>query len=887
MKRFTLSIVLVILVDLVFSQIAPLSLSSDFSGNGNGKGNQKVSSLPKGDVIWSEDFNQSKWISTVTEGSTGGYLANGSALPEGWSVYDGNNLDFVWHWSNVGPRGKFTSIASGGPLYPDERYIDGTFEMPEGNTLSNGFMMLESDFYNTTEPGDMVLDLISMDSYLQFGPVDLSGNPYVLLEFNQLFRYCCQSSNILGVYVSNDYDPEAPDSAVWTLYDTKGGTPSSSFCFVNARHVSINVSSSAGNYSNVYFRLYHGGSSASHYFWLIDDMRITEPLVSDLAVEDSWIEYIDTTHMDDSWSDEVKSFAFSGGYTHIPEVVVDTFVAFRARVVNNGSSVQTANLKVNVEKDGVILFNGQSDAQTLSNGQSTDLNLYSSFAPSGQGSYQVSATVQTDSVDQNPANNRFSYRFEVDDNLYSRVYQENTSKFTTGGPTDWFDGGTDGDRVVQLFQIPGGAQPVTLSGIRFYFPSYRTSNYSSELAAIQNNKYSVVARAYYSDETGFPSDAFLTSDVRHLTINDTSSGVYVPFVSDGNQVVGSGDYWVGIECYNGNTGPDSTNHLRFEIGTDDNGPKQPNHGGLAYLAYDSSWFNSPDNYAIDLFVNAMPSNQINLTFNADMSHVENFDVKNDSLFVTGSFCSWVTPGIEGSIKLTDSDHDSIYSATIQVDQNQQIQYKYCKNYSWDGEEWPGGLNRIINVYSTDFQTHDYFGIQDPDAKIISFKVENQIGEESISDEGYMGSIHVFVDKGTDLTSLTPTIEINDGASINPPSGVAQDFSDSVLYEVSGISGINKSYCVHVSFFLSNDATLSSMSIDLFPNPTPGNLTIDTKQVYKSLEVIVFNAMGQKVYTQKFENSQVLDLNLAQLPKGVYSVKLLAENKTAIYHVILK
>ncbi len=50
-----------------------------------------------------------------------------------------------------------------------------------------------------------------------------------------------------------------------------------------------------------------------------------------------------------------------------------------------------------------------------------------------------------------------------------------------------------------------------------------------------------------------------------------------------------------------------------------------------------------------------------------------------------------------------------------------------------------------------------------------------------------------VPKGTDLTGLVPTIEISSGNTINPASGVAQNYNDLVFYTVTRADGSTKKY----------------------------------------------------------------------------------------------
>ncbi|NMM47127.1 DUF5018 domain-containing protein [Marinigracilibium pacificum] len=60
------------------------------------------------------------------------------------------------------------------------------------------------------------------------------------------------------------------------------------------------------------------------------------------------------------------------------------------------------------------------------------------------------------------------------------------------------------------------------------------------------------------------------------------------------------------------------------------------------------------------------------------------------------------------------------------------------------------------------------------------------------------SITASVFPGTDVTALVPTIAVSSGASVDPASGVAQDFTSPVTYTVKAEDGSTKSYTVTVS-----------------------------------------------------------------------------------------
>lgn len=77
--------------------------------------------------------------------------------------------------------------------------------------------------------------------------------------------------------------------------------------------------------------------------------------------------------------------------------------------------------------------------------------------------------------------------------------------------------------------------------------------------------------------------------------------------------------------------------------------------------------------------------------------------------------------------------------------------------------------------------------------ILAFYVEDPATEGEINEEGK--TILLAFPEGTDLTQLVPTIEVSEGATVDPASGVAQDFSNPVVYTVTAINGTTAEYTV--------------------------------------------------------------------------------------------
>ena len=105
----------------------------------------------------------------------------------------------------------------------------------------------------------------------------------------------------------------------------------------------------------------------------------------------------------------------------------------------------------------------------------------------------------------------------------------------------------------------------------------------------------------------------------------------------------------------------------------------------------------------------------------------------------------------------------------------------------------------------------------PPASITAFTilgVDGTIGPNSIA---------VTVPYGTDLSSLTPTVTIA-GTSVNPASGVAQDFTSPVTYTVTAADDTTREYTVTVTAALNSAKNITEFTI-LGVNGTIGANTV--------------------------------------------------------------
>ncbi len=78
-------------------------------------------------------------------------------------------------------------------------------------------------------------------------------------------------------------------------------------------------------------------------------------------------------------------------------------------------------------------------------------------------------------------------------------------------------------------------------------------------------------------------------------------------------------------------------------------------------------------------------------------------------------------------------------------------------------------------------------------------------------------------------------------------------------------------------------------VNIYPNPTSGNFTIDLKGALSRNTVIeVYNVMGQKVATEYFsESTDKFEIDLTGKASGVYTVKVIADGQTVIKRVVIQ
>lgn len=371
------------------------------------------------DTLYYQDFDST---------GTGG-------LPMGWLSTDFTNNGFDWIWSDSAPGGQFSTAV--GPL--------------QSNTAANGYLLLPSDRYNTGLTGGP----IAMDAQVTSPAISLNAKPYVNLEFDYYYRYCCGISvSLLVVEVSTD-------SINWTAFDITKGRAQSAVT-PNAEHFKVDVSAVLGNQRTAYIRFKQRG--ASYYFYMVDDVMLTEGAAADMVMT-----YAEMT--------------FPTGHRYEPKyTIVPIFENKRIEFYSqskNLSQYSRTNVKMRMRANHDSSYLGSPgfgllfDQFSMNNGTvlqdslSDTLNVLAQHILAhfdGYINYELS--IQSDSINNYPNQIKKDYYLIRSDTVLAKDRNQFTTKLNT---KDFPNGGKNGDKMLSLFSLD--CSNAIVSSISYYIPN--------------------------------------------------------------------------------------------------------------------------------------------------------------------------------------------------------------------------------------------------------------------------------------------------------------------------------------------------------------------------------------------------------------------------------
>jgi hypothetical protein len=364
-------------------------------------------------------------------------------------------------------------------------------------SASDGFLFINSDGIPGNTDGNNTPTEVSA---INATPIDLTGEPLVVLTFEQNRRWWQDTRE---VRVSGD------NGATWTTFSMTDATgyPVNQNT-MNPQKEAINISSIAGDSSEVLIEFYYNDNDYWAWYWAVDDVKISQ-------LEDNDLELI-SGH----WSTASSAGTPYIPYSMIPQQQLND-INFYGLTQNIGAVSQpntTLSAIVSGTGSGTFISAGTAipaaASDTLMAGPLTGPGL-------ANGPYDVFMSVESDSTDAAPDNNVLYsvWPFEVNTHVYAKDTGTYDGTFTT---RDW-----DGDNSVDPMTIFTDFQIYNLDTVG-----------SFDVIIATGTPVGLEMQYNITDPTGAPIFDGLTSPIPYYTVTaaDITTGagaevwVNIPFV---------------------------------------------------------------------------------------------------------------------------------------------------------------------------------------------------------------------------------------------------------------------------------------------------------------------------------------------------------------------
>ncbi len=312
-------------------------------------------------------------------------------IPAGWTTIDSSGI-CPWVYSTDGSWGNFST----GGTIAAAAAINST-------TSANGFLLCDIDSANHFTYGQPSgANYQYLSTYVATDAINCLTHTSVILNFQQFFRY--NNGVSMNVQVSND-------GMNWTTFDVSAGQVNN-IASADPVNVNLNISNVAANEATVYIRF---GWSARVYFWMIDDISLSEADPFDVANLDTW------------WG----MGGLNNQYYKIP-VSHATPITFYSDLLNNtGATLDGCASDIDVSGISGSVFTGIAGSISLPGTINDTVTTSSAWTPAVVGMYDMTSVASsTSGTDDNLTNNNFIDSLEITVSTFGLDNLTNVSQST-------------------------------------------------------------------------------------------------------------------------------------------------------------------------------------------------------------------------------------------------------------------------------------------------------------------------------------------------------------------------------------------------------------------------------------------------------------------------
>ena len=329
--------------------------------------------------------------------------------------------------------------------------------------------------------------------------------------------------------------------------------------------------------------------------------------------------------------------------------------------------------------------------------------------------------------------------------------------------------------------------------------------------------------------------------------------------------------------------------------------------GLALILEDGSWRPVLDyNMDVDIAIFPLVEEAVlkSVTFNVDMNEAlidGDFDPEQHDVYISGSFANWTTPGEAEAYKLSPTDakneKELVYTVAFDDVYAGKHEYKYYiveDEPTWNMAEYPEDRpDRLLfldanmtvdDVFGSVFQANIYdfwFLKQDDFDDWVDADVVDHLEIEYVDDD--FGKVNVYVEFGTNINDLTPTMTVTYGASIDPypETGDLYDFGEDAAKTYTVVSAdpnVTKDW--KITIYKTEELSVPGIdekehSLVLYPNPVRNSLNVEHTGFINSVKI--FDITGRMIYNEQVNNNQA-QINVSGFTQGVYIIQVITDSE---------
>jgi hypothetical protein len=169
--------------------------------------------------------------------------------------------------------------------------------------------------------------------------------------------------------------------------------------------------------------------------------------------------------------------------------------------------------------------------------------------------------------------------------------------------------------------------------------------------------------------------------------------------------------------------------------------------------------------------------------------------------------------------------------------------------------------------------------------ITAFTVQGIVGTATINNSN--ATVNATVTFASNITSLAPIISVSGFASVNPASGVTQNFTNPVTYTVTAQDASTKQWTVTITKQTTGINNISSNeSIKIYPNPSKDFINIDlSNSDAKVSSMKISNVQGQIISEQNVSN-QIERISVTNFADGIYILQLNSDKGILTQKIII-